>query len=1298
MATIILSAAGAAIGSSIGGSVLGLSAAVVGRAVGATVGRLIDERILGAGSAAVETGKVDRFRLTGASEGAPIATAHGRVRMAGHVIWASRFVETVTESGGGGKGGPSEPTVRSYSYSVSLAIALCEGEINRVGRVWADGNEIAKRDLQIRVYNGSENQLPDPKIEAVEGAGQVPAYRGLAYVVIEDLDLGRFGNRVPQFSFEVIRTGKDDLSSQVRAVSMIPGTGEYALATTPVHFEESPGRARSANVHSPFGGTDFETSLEALREELPTCDAVSLVVSWFGNDLRCSSCEVRPKVEQTAVDGVGMPWSVSGVDRANAGTVPFDQGRPVYGGTPSDASVVQAIRAMNAVGKGVMFYPFILMEQLAENGLTDPWTGAADQPVLPWRGRITTSLAPSQPGSPDQTALAEAEVQAFFGATTISDFTVSGETVEYTGSESGSYRRFILHYAHLCAVSGGVEAFCIGSEMRSLTQVRGAGNSFPAVDALRQLAADVRTILGPAVKIGYAADWSEYFGYHPQDGSGDVFFHLDPLWADEAIDFIGIDNYMPLSDWRDEPEHADASWGSIHNPDYLKANIAGGEGFDWFYPTEDSSALQLRAPITDQAYGEPWVFRYKDLKNWWSNRHHNRVNGVRLDTPSVWEPESKPFWFTELGCAAVDKGTNQPNKFLDPKSSESSLPRYSNGGRDDLVQAQYIRAMREFWDETENNPVSTVYGGTMVDPARLYVWAWDARPYPYFPGNAVAWSDGENYSRGHWLNGRSSSRQLSSVVRDICLGSGLSEIDTDGLLGLVRGFVPAAGEGARASLQNLLLAYGADSIEREGKLIFRNRRGKASKRLVQGDLALGEGASFLSCTRAPDAEISGRVRLSFVEADGDFAIRSVDSIFPEDQSTSVAETEIPLTLTEGEARATVDRWLAESRVARDVVQFALPPSSSIAAGDVVDLENRNVHGQFRIDRIQDEGLKLAEAVRVEAGIYQPAATTSDIPIARPVQVPLPVWATVFDLPVLPGLQNNEAPWVAAASDPWPGEVAVYSSRDGTTWGLETVLQRPAVIGETLTPLAEAQSGVWDRGPGLDVRFVNASLSSIDDRALLEGGNSALILNPNVGVGELFQFRDAALVGSETWSLAMRLRGQQGTEATMPKTWATGSTVVLLDAALAQVNLTSTSLEEPRRYRIGPASKPVSHTSFVEIEHQATALALKPFAPAHLKARRISDGSIDIRWIRRTRRDGDSWVLPEVPIGEMQEAYVLQISAGGTLRREVSVNTPFWSYSQADQLADGITMPLVLEVAQISDRIGAGHKARIVFDG
>ena len=797
MATIVLSAVGAAVGGSLGGTVAGLSTAVIGRAIGATVGKVIDQNILGGGSEAIETGRVDRFRLSSAGEGEPLPQVYGRMRLGGQVIWASDFIENVqtTGGGGGGKGAPRQPATRTYSYSINLAVAICEGEITRVGRIWANGEEVAPDDLNMRIYKGHEDQMPDPTIEAIEGAGTVPAYRGTAYVVFENLDLDRFGNRVPQFSFEVSRpeqlTETDATIAPtygVRSVALIPGTGEYSLATTPVYYTDGPGSRWSANINTPTEKTDFAASLEALGDDLPNCEAASLVVSWFGNDLRCGSCSLKPKVEKKEYEGENMPWSVAGVTRDTAEAVAVQDDRPVYGGTPTDASVIEAIQAMHANGKAVMFYPFILMDQLEGNGLTNPYQPETTQPALPWRGRITLSVAPGVAGSPDQTAAAQAEVDAFFGTVTADHFSVSDGKVTFSGPSEWSLSRFVLHYAALCAAAGGVEAFCIGSEMRGVTQIRADGNRFAAVERLRGLAGQARSLLGEACKVSYAADWSEYFGYQPQDGSNDRYFHLDPLWADANIDFIGVDNYMPLSDWRDGETHADAAAGSIYSLDYLRANVEGGEGYDWFYHSVDAESAQIRTPIEDGAYGEPWVYRYKDLRGWWENAHHERIGGVRQVAPTAWQPRSKPFWFTEFGCAAVDKGTNQPNKFLDAKSSESSLPKYSSGARDDLIQAQYLRAVISYWDDPANNPMSDEYGGRMVNMNRAFVWAWDARPYPYFPNNLGQWSDATNYARGHWVNGRTSSRALASVVAEICLKAGLTAFDTSQLYGVVRGY------------------------------------------------------------------------------------------------------------------------------------------------------------------------------------------------------------------------------------------------------------------------------------------------------------------------------------------------------------------------------------------------------------------------------------------------------------------------------------------------------------------------------
>jgi hypothetical protein len=1216
------------------------------------------------------------------------------MRLGGQVIWATRFVET-KQTQRGGKGAPSA-SVTSYSYSVSLALALCEGEILRVGRVWADGVEVSRESMNMRVYTGSEDQQPDSKIEAVEGAGMAPAYRGVAYVVFEDLALEQFGNRVPQFTFEVVRPAQGelienvpDLVRGVRGVALVPGTGEYALASTKVTINKGLGEILAVNENGATGLSDFEASMVMLEEEAPACEAVSVVVSWFGNDLRCSFCEVKPKIEDAEFDGTEMPWKVSGVGRASAEVIAQADGRPIYGGTPADASVIEAIKSLNARGKKVMFYPFILMDQLADNTLPDPWSGEIGQAALPWRGRVTLTVAPGVSGSPDGTANAEQQVAKFFGTAQVNDFARAAGTVVYSGPAEWSLRRMILHYAHLCAMAGGVEAFCIGSEMVALTQIRGGTDNFPAVAALRALAADVRSILGREAKIGYAADWSEYFGYKHHQGNR--YFHLDPLWADEAIDFIGIDNYMPLSDWRDGDAHVDADWGAIYDLGYLQANVEGGEGYDWFYANNEHRASQARTPIVDGEQGEDWIWRYKDIRNWWMNDHHERIDGVRNEVPTDWIPQSKPIWFTEYGCAAVDKATNEPNKFLDPKSSESGLPNFSDGRRDELIQMQCLRAIQQYW-AGEKNPISEVYGEPMIDMAHGFVWAWDTRPYPEFPTNTTLWSDGENYAHGHWISGRMTAQPLASVVAEICEQAGLASIDVSGLHGRVRGYSLSGAESGRSALQSLMLAYGFEAVERGGTVVFKMRDGRVTAVLGQGAFALGEGAR-LETLRSPEAEMAGRVRLTYVEAESDFESRAVEAIFPDETSGAAAASEIPLALTRSEGQRIVERWLAEARVARDGAKFALPPSLSyLGAGDVVLIEGPDGGDRYRIDRIEQSGALQIEAVRVEQGIYEPSDESENAIVPRGFTAVVPVLPVFLDLPLLTGAEDPYAPHLAVTGTPWPGTIAVYDSAEEDGYALNMTIGGRSIIGTTLTPMAAGKAGVWERGAPLRIRVKGGTLQSVAESRLLNGGNVMAIGSGSADNWEVFQFAEVNVIATGVYEIALRLRGQAGTDGIMPDVWPTGSQVVLLNGAPEQITLAPSQRGLARHYRIGAASRAYDDTSYVQLSQAFAGVGLRPYAPVHLRAAE-TDGDLAVSWVRRTRIDGDGWEAVEVPMGEDSEGYIVRIVEGGVIRREVVMGWPEFTYSAAMRDAD-VNGAFEIHVAQLSGVFGPGPFARI----
>ena len=171
----------------------------------------------------------------------------------------------------------------------------------------------------------------------------------------------------------------------------------------------------------------------------------------------------------------------------------------------------------------------------------------------------------------------------------------------------------------------------------------------------------------------------------------------------------------------------------------------------------------------------------------------------------------------------------------------------------------------------------------MIDMSRAHVWAWDARPYPFFPATKALWSDGDNYARGHWLNGRVSARTLADVVADICARSGVTRFDVSRLYGLVRGYVVNDVTTARAALQPLMLTYGFDAIERNGMLVFENRDGKADHVVTDAELALDPSR----------AEVSGRVQIGYVDAEADYEAGVSEAVQPEKEPMALLVPKCP---------------------------------------------------------------------------------------------------------------------------------------------------------------------------------------------------------------------------------------------------------------------------------------------------------------------------------------------------------------------------------------------------------------------
>jgi hypothetical protein len=607
----------------------------------------------------------------------------------------------------------------------------------------------------------------------------------------------------------------------ILGVHLLPSTGEFTYDTVAYEGQRLGGAMLPINTYYAPGGskTDYSYAIDQLQAAHPECATVSIVCSWFANSLEAASCQVYPGTTYPGgtfapLAGGSDEWRVSGLNQNSSGLIALPSlpgGAAAYGGTPSDQSVVRCIRDLKARGFKVVFYPLLLMTASG----------------YPWRGLITHS--------PDISSAATSAVDAFLGSATTPEFTPDSAnlTVAYSGSPTDyAYRRMILHYAWLCTVAGGVNLFMLGSELRGLETIRGpawtpAGTTdgsghavwdYPFVAGLAQLASDVRSVFdGQGLTknlstlsnlVAYSADWSDWMGFqHP--GANGQWPHLDALWASPNIDFVGFDNYLPLSDWTTGDGGLDAvNWLSpapsgawpppsstmsglglfgaptIYSLPYLKANIEGGEKFNWFYNDGNNggqgldpngSDLVVSLPEGDRlaqarspyAAGQQ-LLANKQLRWWWNNTHqaiYDDGDGAGWSPhgpPTEWAPQSKSICFIEYGFPACNKATNQPNVFFDPKSSGSATPYWSiwravpGGGyqpqQDDTIAGLALQAIYEYWNGDGNNAASSA-GVAMVQFAFSCVWNWDARPFPTFPQLASVWADAGDWATGDWLNG-----------------------------------------------------------------------------------------------------------------------------------------------------------------------------------------------------------------------------------------------------------------------------------------------------------------------------------------------------------------------------------------------------------------------------------------------------------------------------------------------------------------------------------------------------------------
>lgn len=654
---------------------------------------------------------------------------------------------------------------------------------------------------------------------------------------------------------------------------------------------------------------------------------------------------------------------------------------------------------------------------------------------------------------------------------------------------------------------------------------------------------------------------------------------------------------------------------------------------------------------------------------------------MRAGAPTAWTPESKPIWLIELGCPAIDKGANAPSLFTDDKSAESAPPPFSSGARDDLIQRRTLEAYLRYWDaDGEHNPTSALTGRHMIE--RAFLWAWDARPYPAFPTLRDVWSDGGAWRRGHWLNGRAGLSMLGEVVSDLCARAGV-DVDASALVGALSGYVVDAPLDARAALEPLMAAYDFSACERDGAIVFLHGDDAAPVDVALGELT-GETIAerFAQRADAADAPIEARVR--FIDAERDYLIGVASARRLDRAEGGVVSVDAPLVLGADASERIAQRVLADHRAAAEALSIELGPARlALEPGDRITLAGGA--DTFEITRIDDgatRGLDLRRAralVPPHAQIGEPSA-----PVLTSAPTPA---ASILDLPPLPNAESETRPLAAIYASPWRGAHELFS---GDVLTRRAIAYQPAIMGELLWAFWPGPVGRWDDGNVIRVTLYGGSLASATSDAVLNGDNVFAIESAD-GEWEVVQARVCDLVGPNTYQLSGFLRGQLGSAHAMRAPHPVGARIVKLDTRLARVEIGPHEWNEPLTFTAPPANTVATDARAEHFTLTLPHAALRPWAPAHLRARRTPGGDVAISWVRCARLGGDSWGPGDPPLGSAPESYVLNILDGDDLKRSVNVTMPAYLYGVADQTADFGAPPasLRLRVAQMGENGAPG---------
>lgn len=151
----------------------------------------------------IRENKISDFEVSTAQYGSTVPEVIGTTRISPNVIYWDDFTSHEHKtSQKSGKGGHSKTTQITYTYTVAVILALCEGPVSGIGKIWKDKNiyQYPNEELGLTLFSGTSDQKPWAYVTG-KHPNKALAYSGLAYMA-GVIDLGDAGS-MPQYNFEV---------------------------------------------------------------------------------------------------------------------------------------------------------------------------------------------------------------------------------------------------------------------------------------------------------------------------------------------------------------------------------------------------------------------------------------------------------------------------------------------------------------------------------------------------------------------------------------------------------------------------------------------------------------------------------------------------------------------------------------------------------------------------------------------------------------------------------------------------------------------------------------------------------------------------------------------------------------------------------------------------------------------------------------------------------------------------------------------------------------------------------------